>query len=261
MGLVMGVLNVTPDSFYDGGRWEDGAVAVERGCAMARAGADIIDVGGESTRPGASSVEEKEEMRRVVPVVRELARQLGGGVRISVDTTKRVVAEAALAAGATIINDVSASLWLTAAQGGAGWVAMHMRGQPSDMMSRTDYQDVVAEVKAFLVDRAERAAGAGVTEIWVDPGIGFAKTAAQNVTVLARLDEIVATGWPVAVGISRKRFTGVVAGGCEAAPAPASERLEASLAGVVWALQCGAAMVRVHDVKATADAAKLVGGP
>ncbi len=258
MGLVMGVLNVTPDSFYDGGRWEDLAIAVERGCALARAGAVVIDVGGESTRPGAAPVEEKEEMRRVVPVVRELARQLGS-VRISVDTTKRVVAEAALEAGATIINDVSASLWRTAAQAGAGWVAMHMRGQPSDMMSRTGYRDVVAEVKSFLVDRAERAAGAGVREIWVDPGIGFAKTAAQNVTVLAHLDEIVATGWPVAVGISRKRFTGVVAGGSEAAPAPASERLEASLAGAVWAMQCGAAMVRVHDVKATADAAKLVG--
>ncbi len=261
MGLVMGVLNVTPDSFFDGGRWEDGEIAVERGCAMARAGADVIDVGGESTRPGASPVDEKEEMRRVVPVVAELSRRLGGSVRISVDTTKWVVAEAALAAGATIINDVSASLWPTAAQAGAGWVAMHMRGQPSDMMSRTDYQDVVAEVKAFLVDRAERAAGAGVREIWVDPGIGFAKTAVQNVTVLAHLDQIVATGWPVAVGISRKRFTGVVAGGGEAAPAPASERLEASVAGAVWAMQCGAAMVRVHDVKATADAAKLVGVP
>jgi dihydropteroate synthase len=257
----MGVLNVTPDSFYDGGRWQDATVAVERGCAMARAGADVIDVGGESTRPGASPVEEKEEMRRVLPVVAELALQLGGGTRISVDTTKRVVAEAALEAGATIINDVSASLWPTAAQAGAGWVAMHMRGRPSDMMSRTDYEDVVVEVKTFLVERAERAASAGVSEIWVDPGIGFAKTAAQNVAILARLDEIVATGWPVAVGISRKRFTGVVAGGSDAAPAPAFERLEASLAGAVWAMQCGAAMVRVHDVRATADAAKLVGAP
>jgi dihydropteroate synthase len=255
----MGVLNVTPDSFYDGGRWQDVATAVERGCAMARDGADVIDVGGESTRPGASPVDEKEEMRRVLPVVRELASRLSGGARISVDTTKAAVAEAALEAGATILNDVSACLWPTAAQAGAGWVAMHMRGRPSDMMTLTGYQDVVAEVKTFLVDRAERAAEAGVTEIWVDPGIGFAKTAAQNLRVLAHLDEIVATGWPVAVGISRKRFTGVVAGGSEAEPAPTSERLEASLAGVVWALRCGAAMVRVHDVKATADAAKLVG--
>jgi len=255
----MGVLNVTPDSFYDGGRWEDAAAAIERGCAMAQAGADVIDVGGESTRPGASPVDEKEEMRRVLPVVRELAHQLAGGARISVDTTKRAVAEAAFEAGATILNDVSASLWPTAAQAGTGWVAMHMRGRPSDMMAHTCYEDVVAEVKAFLVDRAERAAQAGVVEIWVDPGIGFAKTAAQNVTILAHLDELVATGWPVAVGLSRKRFTGVVAGGSDAEPAPAAERLEASLAGAVWAMRCGAAMVRVHDVKATADAAKLVG--
>jgi dihydropteroate synthase len=255
----MGVLNVTPDSFYDGGRWQDVATAVERGCAMARDGADVIDVGGESTRPGASPVDEKEEMRRVLPVVRELSSRLSGGTRISVDTTKAAVAEAAIEAGATIINDVSASLWPTAAQAGAGWVAMHMRGRPSDMMTLTGYQDVVAEVRTFLVDRAETAAGAGVTEIWVDPGIGFAKTAAQNLMVLGHLDEIVATGWPVAVGISRKRFTGVVAGGSEGEPAPPSERLEASLAGAVWALCCGAAMVRAHDVKATADAATLVG--
>ena len=154
----MGVLNVTPDSFYDGGRWEDRAVAVARGCAMARAGADVIDVGGESTRPGAREVPEKEEMRRVLPVVRELAQRLAGRARISVDTTKRAVAEAALEAGATILNDVSASLWPTAAEARAGWVAMHRRGGPSDMMSLTSYGNVVAEVKAFLVDRAERAA-------------------------------------------------------------------------------------------------------
>jgi len=255
----MGVLNVTPDSFYDGGCWEDGAVAVDRGCAMARAGADVIDVGGESTRTGAVPVAEKDEMRRVLPVVTELAHQLAGRARISVDTTKRAVAEAALEAGATILNDVSASLWPTAAQARAGWVAMHMRGGPSDMMSLTSYGDVVAEVKAFLVDRAERAAQAGVAEIWVDPGIGFAKTTVQNLAILAHLDKFVATGWPVAVGLSRKRFTGAVVGGNDAAPAPASDRLEASLAGAVWAMQCGAAMVRVHDVKATADAARLVG--
>jgi dihydropteroate synthase len=226
---------------------------------MVRAGAGVIDVGGESTRPGASPVDEKEEMRRVLPVVRELAHQVGSRARISVDTTKRAVAEAALDAGATILNDVSASLWPTAAEGHAGWVAMHMRGQPSDMMSLANYGDVVTEVREFLVDRAERAAQAGVAEIWVDPGLGFAKTTAHNLALLAHLDDLVATGWPVAVGLSRKRFTGAVAGGSEATPAPAPDRLEASLAGAVWAMQCGAAMVRVHDVKATADAAKLVG--
>jgi dihydropteroate synthase len=259
MTLVMGVLNVTPDSFFDGGRWHDTAAAVAHGRQMVDDGADIVDVGGESTRPNASPVDELTELGRVVPVVRELAREVEGRARISVDTRKRVVAEAALEAGASILNDVSASLWPVAAQGGAGWVAMHMRGQPSDMMRQADYVDVVAEVRAYLVQRAERAASAGVTEIWVDPGIGFAKTTAHNLAVLARLDELVATGWPVAVGVSRKRFTGVLATGNEAGPAPLEDRLEGSVAGAVWAMSCGVAMVRAHDVKATVDAARLVG--
>jgi dihydropteroate synthase len=259
MTLVMGVLNVTPDSFYDGGRWEDEGAAIDRGCALAGAGADVIDVGGESTRPGARPVDDKDELRRVLPVITALARRLEGKARISVDTTKRSVAEAALQAGATIVNDVSASLWATAAEAGAGWVAMHRRGGPADMMALAHYGDVVTEVRDFLVARATQAAEAGVTEIWVDPGIGFAKTTAHNLAVLARLPELVATGFPVAVGLSRKRFTGVVAGGTDDAPVPADDRLEASLAGAVWAMQAGVAMVRVHDVKATVDAAKLVG--
>lgn len=259
MTLVMGVLNVTPDSFFDGGRWRDTASAVAHGRQMVDDGADIVDVGGESTRPNASPVDEKTELDRVVPVVRELAREVEGRARISVDTRKRAVAEAALGAGASILNDVSASLWAVAAQGGAGWVAMHMRGRPSDMMRYADYADVVAEVRTYLVHRAERAASDGVTEIWVDPGIGFAKTTAHNLAVLARLDELVATGWPVAVGLSRKRFTGALAAGSERGPAPLEDRLEGSVAGAVWAMTCGVAMVRVHDVKATADAARLVG--
>jgi dihydropteroate synthase len=170
------------------------------------------------------------------------------------------VAEAALDAGASIVNDVSACLWPVAAQGGAGWVVMHMRGQPSDMMRHADYVDVVAEVRTYLVHRAEQAASDGVTEIWVDPGIGFAKTTTQNLAVLARLDELVASGWPVAVGLSRKRFTGVLAAaGREDAPAPLEDRLEGSVAGAVWAMTCGVALVRTHDVKATVDAARLVG--
>jgi dihydropteroate synthase len=259
MALVMGVLNVTPDSFYDGGLWADEEAAVRRGCAMAEEGADVIDVGGESTRPGASEVTESEELRRVVPVVRELSRRLRGRARISVDTRKRAVAEEALDAGASILNDVSASLWAVAAEAGAGWVAMHMRGEPSNMGSFANYDDVVGQVKSFLVARADKAKEDGVGEIWVDPGIGFAKTTAHNVELLAHLDEFVATGWPVAIGLSRKRFTGVIASGDDAQPAPGEDRLEGSLAGAVWALLNGAAMVRAHDVKATVDAAKLVG--
>jgi len=259
MALVMGVLNVTPDSFYDGALWVDEEAAVGRGCAMAAQGADVIDVGGESTRPGASEVAESEELRRVVPVVRDLARRLAGRARISVDTRKRAVAEAALDAGASILNDVSASLWAVAAEAGAGWVVMHMRGEPSNMTSFASYDDVVGEVKSFLVERAVKANEDGVAEIWVDPGIGFAKTTAHNLQLLAHLDEFVATGWPVAVGVSRKRFTGAIASGDDARPAPGEQRLEGSLAGAVWSLVNGAAMVRAHDVKATVDAAKLVG--
>ncbi len=259
MALVMGVLNVTPDSFYDGGLWVDEEAAVGRGCAMAEEGADVIDVGGESTRPGASEVAESEELRRVVPVVRELGRRLAGRARISIDTRKRAVAEAALDAGASILNDVSASLWAVAAEAGAGWVVMHMRGEPSNMTSFASYDDVVGEVKSFLVERAEKANEDGVGEIWVDPGIGFAKTTAHNLQLLAHLDEFVATGWPVAVGVSRKRFTGAIASGDDAQPAPGEQRLEGSLSGAVWSLVNGAAIVRAHDVKATVDAAKLVG--
>jgi dihydropteroate synthase len=186
MTLVMGVLNVTPDSFYDGGRWHEPGPALARGCEMALEGADVIDVGGESTRPGAAPVPEDEELRRVVPVVRELAGALGGRARISVDTRKRAVAEAALEAGASIINDTSATLWPVAAEAGAGWVAMHMKGQPSDMVAHANYGDVVGEVSAYLVERAERAAAGGVKEIWVDPGVGFAKTTAHNLVLLAR---------------------------------------------------------------------------
>lgn len=254
---------MTPDSFYDGGRWYDRDAAVARGCEMVREGADVVDVGGESTRPGAAPVEEQEELRRVVPVVRELSGALAGQARLSVDTKKRRVAEAAVEAGASIINDVSATLWPVAAESGAGWIAMHTRGEPADMMERAQYDDVVSEVRAYLVQRAERAASAGVREIWVDPGIGFAKTARHNLILLARLGELVADGWPVAIGVSRKRFTGAVGhgGAIPSTPspvAPAEDRLEGSLAAAVWAMTCGVSMVRVHDVKATADAAKLV---
>jgi len=250
----MGVLNVTPDSFSDGGRWFDPEAAVARGLAMAAEGADVVDVGGESTRPGAEPVGEAEERRRVVPVVEALATS----VRVSVDTRKRGVAEAAVAAGATLVNDVSASLWEVAAAARAGWVAMHMRGEPRTMQDAPAYDDVVGEVRDFLVGRAERARAAGVEEVWIDPGIGFGKTADHNLTLLRRLPELVGTGFPVMVGASRKSFLGRLTG------ADVDDRLEASLAAAVWALSQGASMVRVHDVRPTVEAVRLlepVGSP
>ncbi len=251
--LVMGVLNVTPDSFSDGGRWFDHGAAVEHGMAMVADGADVVDVGGESTRPGAQPVEVDEELRRVVDVVAALAPH----VRVSIDTRHAAVAEAALAAGATMLNDVSASLHDVAASAGrgVGFVAMHMRGEPATMQADPRYDDVVGEVRRFLVDRAESAAAAGVEEVWVDPGIGFGKTAAHNLTLLARLDELVATGFPVVVGTSRKGFLGALLDG-----APADDRLEGSVATATWAMWQGARMVRAHDVRATVHAAQVVAG-
>ena len=169
------------------------------------------------------------------------------------DTRKAVVAEAAVAAGATLVNDVSAQLYDVAASARVGWVAMHMRGTPATMQQQASYDDVVAEVRAFLVDRAEKAVAAGVGEVWIDPGLGFAKTADHNLSLLRHLDDLVATGHPVLVGASRKSFIGRLTG-----DAPVDDRLEASLALAVWAMEKGAAMVRVHDVRATVQAARLV---
>jgi dihydropteroate synthase len=253
--LVMGVLNVTPDSFSDGGRYFDLDRAVERGVEMVAEGADVVDVGGESSRPGATPVTVAEELRRVVPVIEALAPR----VRVSVDTVKPEVAEAAVEAGATLINDISALLWPVAASGGAGWVAMHMQGMPATMQQAPHYDDVVREVQDFLVDRARRAREAGVNEIWIDPGIGFGKTAEHNVTLLAHLRELTRLGFPVLVGTSRKTFLGALAPDEDGRPAPVDKRLAASLATATWAMTCGARMVRVHDVAATAQAATLVG--
>lgn len=247
--LVMGVLNVTPDSFSDGGRWPGPDAAVAHGRRMIEEGADVVDVGGESTRPGAEPVDEAEERRRVVPVVTALAPY----VRVSIDTTKAAVAEAAIEAGATLVNDVSASLAPVAAAAGVGWVAMHRRGTPRTMQDDPCYTDVVADVRRFLVARAAAAAAAGVEEVWVDPGIGFGKTGAHNLALLRRLRSLAQAGWPVVVGTSRKSFLGTLAGG-----APPGDRLAGSLATAVHAMEQGAAMVRVHDVAATAQAAYLV---
>jgi len=253
--LVMGILNVTPDSFSDGGAWFEGTQAITRGHEMIAEGADIIDVGGESTRPGAEPVGADEELRRVIPVIEALA----GEVRVSIDTTKHAVAEAAVDAGATLINDVSASLWPVAADRGVGWVAMHRQGTALTMQRDPRYDDVVDEVSAFLVERAGQARSAGVDDVWIDPGIGFGKTADHNLDLLAGLDVLVARGFPVLVGTSRKSFLGMIAPLADGTATPVGERLPASLATATWAMVQGARMVRVHDVAATVQAAALVG--
>lgn len=259
--LVMGILNVTPDSFYDGGRYLDPTAALARGIAILDEGADIVDVGGESTRPGASPVGEAEELSRVLPVIEALARDeriASLRARISIDTTTPAVAEAAVEAGASILNDVSASLGELAGDLGVSYVAMHAKGSPADMQRDPRYDDVVAEVAEFLAERAASARAAGVKEIFIDPGIGFGKTAHHNLALLARLDELCGLGWPVLVGTSRKTFIGRLAnGGPDAAPLDQSGRLEGSLATAAWAMAKGAAAVRVHDVAPSVQAARL----
>lgn len=246
--LVMGVLNVTPDSFSDGGRFLDPEDALDRARAMAGAGADLVDVGGESTRPGARAVSAREEWERIEPVLEGL-RELE--VPISVDTTKSEVARRALDAGAAVLNDVSAlrfdpSLAGLAADSGAGLVLMHMRGTPRTMQRDTEYQDLVGEVRAELagaLDRA-RAGGCAPEQVVLDPGIGFGKSAAGSRALLARAGAFRVDGRPVLVGPSRKSFIGETLG------LPVEERLEATLAACVVALAAGASVFRVHDVRA-----------
>jgi dihydropteroate synthase len=246
----MGVLNVTPDSFSDGGLYVEPDAAIAHGLRLIGEGADVVDVGGESTRPGAAPVDALVERDRVVPVIRALASR----VRVSIDTTKAGVAEAAIDAGATLINDVSASLWPVAAAREVGWIAMHMQGTPPTMQKAPRYREVVSDVRSFLADRAARALDAGVTEVWVDPGIGFGKTLEHNLALLCSLRTLVGDGRPVVIGTSRKSFISSLLG-----DAPPHDRLEGSLASAVWAMSQGVAMVRVHDVAATVQAARLVG--
>ena len=251
----MGVVNVTPDSFSDGGQFSVATKAIEHALDLLRQGADVIDVGGESSRPGAQPVSEADELARVLPVIEALA----GQVRISIDTAKAGVARAAIAAGATLVNDITANLHGVAAEHEVGWVAMHMQGRPRTMQAGPRYQDVVAEVTEFLVAKAEAARADGVSEVWIDPGIGFGKTEAHNWALLAAVPRLAQTGWPVTIGTSRKAFLGTAAAQADGVgtPTPASDRLEGSVATAWRAVADGAAMVRVHDVAATVGALKV----
>jgi dihydropteroate synthase len=252
----MGIVNVTPDSFSDGGRFADAADAIAHARSLVAEGADIVDVGGESSRPGAEPVTAADEVRRVVPVIEALA----GEVRVSIDTAKADVAHAAVDAGATLVNDISASLHEVAAERGVGWVAMHMSGAPRTMQIDPRYVDVVAEVVDLLVSRALVASAAGVAEVWVDPGIGFGKTAEHNWALLAAVPRLVATGWPVMIGTSRKVFLGAVLGRADGldSATPVDDRLDGSLATATLAAAAGVGMVRVHDVAATVGALRAV---
>jgi len=252
----MGILNVTPDSFSDGGRHCDPERATAHGLRMMEDGADIVDVGGESTRPGAAEVPADEELRRILPVIAALARQPGAVV--SVDTSKAAVAAAAVAAGAHIINDVTAlagdpDMAAVARESGAGVVLMHMRGSPRTMQADPSYGNVVEEVRAHLEARVADLLARGLerSRLALDPGIGFGKTVEHNLQLLARLDRLVGCGLPVVVGASRKSFLGNLTG------RPVEERLAASLAALVFCVLRGAHVVRVHDVKDSADAARV----
>jgi dihydropteroate synthase len=256
--VVMGILNVTPDSFSDGGRYTDVDDAVAHGVALHRDGADIVDVGGESTRPGAGRVDAGTETARVLPVIAGLA---AAGVPMSIDTTRAAVAGAALDAGALVVNDVSGGLADPAmaalvAAAGCPWVLMHWRGHSRRMQDLAVYRDVVAEVRAELADRAAAAAAAGVDarRIIVDPGIGFAKRAEHNWALSAHLDALVALGYPVLFGASRKSYLGALLPGADGAPRPVGGREAATVATSVLAVAAGVWGVRVHDVRATVDA-------
>ena len=263
---VMGIVNVTPDSFSDGGRFLDAEAAVAHGMDLVRQGADVLDVGGESTRPGAAPVSADEELRRVVPVVERLTAATS--VPVSVDTTKAVVAQAALDAGATVVNDVSAGrldpeILSVTATAGAGYVAMHMQGEPRTMQADPRYDDVVAEVGDFLAARVDAARAAGIAEgaIAADPGIGFGKTVAHNLRLLAGLPALTErVRVPVMVGSSRKTFVGKVLAraGAASEDLPVDEREEGTLATVVWAVERGASIVRVHEVLPAARALRLL---
>lgn len=253
---VMGILNVTPDSFSDGGRHLDPGAAAEAAFRMAEEGACWIDVGGESTRPGADPVPVEEELRRVLPVLSRLAGRIR--IPLSIDTSKPAVARAALAAGASVVNDVTGfrdpDMIRAVSENGAAAIVMHMRGTPRDMQRNPVYGDVLDEVAAFLRERASRLVEAGVPpeRVYLDPGIGFGKTLAHNVALLARVRAFAALGHPLVVGPSRKSFLGALTG------TAVDERLPGTLAAVAWLTLQGVQVVRVHDVKAAVDCIRVV---
>ena len=254
---IMGIVNVTPDSFSDGGEFLDAESAIAHGRALASEGADLLDVGGESTRPGAEAVEAEEELRRVIPVISALA---GDGATVSIDTSKAAVAEAALDAGAAMVNDVTAlradpGLAGLCAERGTDVVLMHMLGDPRTMQENPVYDDVVDDVKAFLAERIEFAVGQGIDEerIWIDPGIGFGKTVEHNLELHRRLGELASLGRPIAFGSSRKSFIGKLTG------ADVGRRLGGTIASNVIAYANGARMLRVHDVGPVRQALTVAG--
>jgi len=260
--VVIGVLNVTPDSFSDGGRFTSLDDAVAHGCRLADDGADLVDVGGESTRPGADRVDAAEEERRVIPVIEAL---VANGIRVSIDTYRAVVAERALAAGASVVNDVSGGLGdpdMAAVVRAAGcpWILMHWRGHSRRMQDLAHYVDVVDDVRRELAERVEAANQAGISSdrIVIDPGLGFAKTAEHNWALLAHLDVLVGFGLPVLIGASRKSFLGRVLADPAGTPRPVGERESATVALTAYAATQGAWGVRVHDVRANVDAARTI---
>jgi len=253
---LMGVVNVTPDSFSDGGLFLDADAAIAHGKELAHQGADILDVGGESTRPGAEEVGVEEERARVEPVVAGLA----GSATVSIDTSKAEVARAALDAGATIVNDVTAlrhdpEIGALCAERDAGLVLMHMQGEPRTMQANPTYDDVVEDVKAFLAERLEASVGAGVAEerIWLDPGIGFGKNLEHNLELLRRFGELRELGRPLVVGASRKSFLGKIDG------SDVDDRLGGTIAASIFAAAEGADVLRIHDVAEVAQAMKMAG--
>jgi len=254
----MGIVNVTPDSFSDGGMFEDAEEAVKHGLRLLDEGADILDVGGESTRPGSDAVGAEEEGSRVLPVLEGLRREAPEAV-LSVDTRTVVVAEEALVAGADVVNDVSAgadpAMFRAVAAAGAGMVLMHMRGEPKTMQADPAYDDVVAEVRAFLAERIEAAVAAGVgrDRLCVDPGFGFGKHLEHNLDLLRSIGSFCGLGVPVLAGVSRKRFVGELSDMDDPA-----DRLEGSLAAALWCATQGVDLVRVHDVGATVRALRVV---
>jgi dihydropteroate synthase len=256
--LVMGIVNVTPDSFSDGGMFADADAAVKHGLRLLEEGADLVDVGGESTRPGSEPVSVDEERERVLPVVEGLRREAPEAL-VSVDTRKAAVAEAAIAAGADVVNDIGAGgdpeMFGVVASAGAGLVLMHMRGEPKTMQQDPRYDDVVAEVRRFLEQRIEAAVAAGIgrDRLCVDPGIGFGKRLEHNLELLRSIGSFRELGVPVLVGMSRKRFIGELSGADDPA-----DRLEGSLAAVAWCAGQGVDVVRVHDVAETVRAVRVV---